>query len=507
MASTKITNKGTAPFTLPGGLGGATLAPSSSAIVPYSPQTVGADMATAGITTYSMTSVSGTGSDFDIYLDSALGNDANSGLTSNLPVKTWDMAMSLLPTSYTKACRLHDVTSGGGSFLPSETIYASPRMLGPDASPPTFIGQEADQLGNVVSDVSSTQSSYVGLVVTVSHALRGYSIRNLATGSQAAISDNSYNSGTGKTTFTLANGQALPLNAAGTDQFVVTKQATNILFPQYGLGAFIGPAVFAFQNVRFAAVAEAGFSFPMIGCNDGMTINFFNCSMDGGTSGRTFFAGVNCVFAGAEQSLGWANDSTSTTSTTQAGLWYHTTSTEAVCGAFYNGHMVGYFMLDNCLLYAQGRASLVFMIIDTTNTSLNIYEKSHLELDQALMVGSSPLQNDTILIQEDSFATIANSTDDAGDGPPSPATVTINNSDGYAINVDNSRAHIFDVAGTGNAGAGIRSFMSQVLLDTTYTPTVTGTLGNTLIGASTVVAYGSLPHADAATLSTIQKGT
>ncbi len=56
MALTKITNNGTTPFTIPSGLGGGTLNPAQSANVPYDPQTVGAAMSGASITSYTMVS-------------------------------------------------------------------------------------------------------------------------------------------------------------------------------------------------------------------------------------------------------------------------------------------------------------------------------------------------------------------------------------------------------------------------------------------------------------------
>jgi hypothetical protein len=430
----------------------------------------------------------------DLYVDSVAGSDANPGTTPTSPLRTLDAMVALHPETWTGACRVH-LAAGNYDF--DKTIYTFGRMLGTSASPLTIIGAETDQLGTLTTIGGTTTTSYVAAVVTTSHTLRGASLRNTATGKQARISDNVFSAP--NTTFTLASGQTLTTTVG--QQFVVTKPGANLLIPQFGIGGIVGACTVAFENIRFAAKAEAGFELPLLIFNEFVQVNLFNCEIDGGTSNRNFYVGANTQLGASAQATGWANDPTSTVGNTQSGLWYHNAGITAggVCQAFYNGRMIGNFMLDNGLLIVQNGA-LQSATLDTTGSSINIYEMSEIQLLKGLMVGSHPLQHDTILIQENSFGTFANPSVGSG------TTVTINNSLGNAINFQNSRGHVFVVAGTGNAAAGIVSYMSSVLFDTTHPPTVTGSTpgtNDTVVG-TTPKAYSALPFPEAATLSIIQ---
>jgi hypothetical protein len=433
--------------------------------------------------------------DVAIYVDSTNGNDANPG-TQASPLATFDAAWAALPSTWTGACEIilaAASASVAGDYEMNQTIYFAGRPAGNHASPLLIVGPEIDQLGTVTSIGGSTASSYVATVATTTGTLRGASLRNLTTGQQARITNNVF--GGGNTTFSLLTQLAVTVG----DQFVVTKPGANLLSPQYGL-PFIVDSTIGYQNIRFAAADEAGFEFPLVVFNVNAVIEMYNCEMDGGTSNRDFFVGPGSFLGGSAQGDLWDNDATATVAATASGFWYYNAGATpgGACGGFYGARLVNNFLLDNCYLYAQASA-LELANINAVNSSINAYEMSELELDSGLLTGSHPFQNDTVLVQENSFATVANPSDIGG-----ATTVTINGSAGNALSFNNARGHVFDVEGTGNAGVGILALISQVVIDTATPPTVTGT-GNTIVGTTTKT-YGALPYTEAATLSTIQEG-
>ena len=410
-----------------------------------------------------------------LYVNSTTGSDSNPG-TLAAPFATFDAAAKALPATWSQSATIN---CAAGNYLYDSDNYVFGAPVGPQATPLVIAGAVADVgLGTLTTLSGSTSSSYVASVVTVTGALRGASITNSRTGLQARISNNVYNGGTGDTTFTFMG----TLSVVVGDTFLVTKPSTNFLVPAATLisGQLGGYA--AYLNIRFAQQVESGSALPILVFANNAIGGFYNCELDGGTSGRFLEVTTGSRIVGSGQAPAWGSEVPNPVANTISGLWLYSEHSGGSSHQFFDGtQLIGYLMLDDGQLTLERVSTTDFIFLDMNTASFTVVDSSQLSATTIRVSGSNATVADSIVVSNNSNATL-------------PAG-TINGSAGAGIHVKNSRANIGAVTGTGNATFGIIAELGSSVLVNSVTTTVTGTTNDTEVG-TTAKAYGALPFID-----------
>jgi hypothetical protein len=196
------------------------------------------------------------------FVDTVAGLDTNPG-TALLPVKSYDGALGLLPTSHKGLCRATCVATVAGAIIKFFGTVASngcvfpPHPVGSFAEPFTLIGLFADSgLGSRTASAVSVLAGAAGVLITdsgvvtgVTDTFAGYRFRvtsGPATGTRAAIATNT--AGAGGTFLLLV--PTLAGFSAIADTYVIELPATGL--QHGGANAFRphGPDALGFYGLQ-----------------------------------------------------------------------------------------------------------------------------------------------------------------------------------------------------------------------------------------------------------------
>lgn len=421
----------------------------------------------------------------DIYIDAENGNDSNTGLSEAQALQTFNAAWAKIPTGFRCIVQLHFAV--GDYIIDSDYFIASPTARFPNPSTGSivkFLGTAVSQLGDLVGVAGSDTTTYVAVTeATTSDQFRRAFLTNLDTGERVGIRHSSY--AAGKTTF--------ELNEAITDgvgaNFKIDVPGTNFLSPAFSVPAFLtGNYFIGFADIKFANEAEPGFGLPQLIFTDGTKAQFEAVQFDLGSSGRfmqfvhSSYLNTADVRSGAFFGPG-AKAGFSAISTGGGGIFGYDHST----------------MEGGCVCDGVNFAGDEFCLLNLGSVSLDGGSIAGNTVT-SVIVGSGELVNCPVTVSEKSTARLGGFVQF---GFPA---LTISDSPSSAVEATyGSQVLLGEVDGTGNAEFGVAvSACSQAFVNQfTGSTTVTGTSGDTQVGATTK-AYGALPFTEANTLCRIE---
>ena len=424
-------------------------------------------------------------SNVDIFADSVAGNDANPG-TAALPVQTFEAANALAPPLWRGYCRIHFAAAAvpyvitGAPFSIRHLAIGS--GVGLDAQPMGWVGAFTNVFGNRISTAATPTLITDAALVMVPDAFVGGTVlilTGVAAGERRMIREN--------TVDTVLFNETIGGLVAG-DLFRVETPAVTIeIQPQLAINAGGGggatfTADLALQGIRFTN-PNAGNAWGFSACR--VVAEACEFDMNGGV----------LVFVDASSMCASSNEQASDMFSFQrfpAGIFVHDGFQLAVGE---NSVLFDYIILRSiqAIAFRQGQYELVAM--DVRDVDFNIQDGSFFRHTDGGIFGRL----------RDSFPPFAAIDVLEGSLGSLIRGIDVGDVAGHFVRFRGRSYGVVDrcvnIPATTVTGHGIAATdMSQIeVTGPGVLTTVTGTGGDTLIGAATV-AYAGLPFTDGATL-------
>jgi len=418
-----------------------------------------------------------------VFVDSATGNDANPG-TATQPVQTLKRGMELVPPSHKRSSILSLLP---GSYVwPTGMSFVVPNAVGPKASPFVLLGAFTDELGTVAATAGSTD---VVLATTQNVGLDAYRGAYLlcVVGANAGRRRQITGNTAGPNSAFSVNASFQAVIGVG-DTFIVERPAVDIELQSgptvpniMGDGRNMGMKGLHFFNATFRQLFF-----------DRVTLIVEACTFE-----NVFPNTATGVFLPRSIAIPWTNMGVNNPFSSlriEAGVYV---TGGGLAASNNGGNISGFVVADFSDFYGVSGGALQLFNFNARAAQCFVQGNAASVFFQARPTPRASIDGDLYgavygLIDVSGGAALG---EDADEFPGAAGIDLSNNSVGPGIRVKGrSYAFMDDVGGAGNATYGIEATrMSQTA--TNGTCTVTGTLNNTLVGA-TPKAYAALPFSE-----------